>query len=94
MLVQDDEMTAGDVLTVFFSVLMGAMNVGQAAPYVEAFMTAKAAAAKIFHVIDRIPEIDSASKEGKIPAKGAGNITFKDVHFNYPSRKEVNVWII
>ena len=60
---------------------MGAMNVGQAAPYVEAFMTAKAAAAKIFHVIDRIPEIDSASKEGKIPAKGAGNITFKDVHF-------------
>ena len=70
---------------------MGAMNVGQAAPYVEAFMTAKAAAAKIFHVIDRVPEIDSTSTEGKIPTKGAGDITFKDVHFNYPSRKDVKV---
>ena len=33
---------------VFFSVLMGAMNVGQAMPYVEAFSMAKASAATIF----------------------------------------------
>ena len=40
---------------------MGAMNVGQAAPYVEAFASAKAAAAAIFAVIDRKPPIDSLS---------------------------------
>ena len=49
---------------VFFSVLMGAMNVGQAAPYVEAFASAKAAAAAIFAVIDRKPPIDSLSVSG------------------------------
>ncbi len=77
---------------VFFSVLMGAMNVGQATPYVEAYSMARAAAATIFSVIDRVPQIDSSSKEGKEPfSQGTFNITFKDVHFNYPSRKEVKV---
>ena len=44
---------------------MGAMNVGQATPYVEAFSMAKGAAGTIFAVIDRKPEIDSLSEEGK-----------------------------
>ena len=53
---------------------MGAMNVGQATPYVEAFSMAKAAAGTIFAVIDRKPAIDSLSEEGmksfeKIEAK-------------------------
>ncbi len=38
---------------VFFSVLMGAMNLGQASPYIEAFAMAKGAARTIFHIIDR-----------------------------------------
>ena len=46
---------------------MGAMNIGQASPYVEAFAIARAAAAAIFTVIDRIPEIDSFSDEGAKP---------------------------
>ena len=46
---------------------MGAMNIGQASPYVEAFAIARAAAAAIFTVIDRIPEIDSFSDEGARP---------------------------
>ena len=54
-------------LKVFFSVLMGAMNIGQASPYVEAFSIARAAAAAIFAVIDRVPEIDSFSDKGAIP---------------------------
>ena len=44
---------------VFFSVLMGAMNVGQATPYVEAFSMARAAAATIFSIIDRVPEVEA-----------------------------------
>ena len=46
---------------------MGAMNIGQASPYVEAFSIARAAAAAIFAVIDRVPEIDSFSDKGAIP---------------------------
>ena len=53
---------------------MGAMNIGQASPYVEAFSVARAAAAAIFTVIDRIPEIDSFSDEGMIP-KDRNNTT-------------------
>ena len=67
---------------VFFSVLMGAMNVGQASPYVEAFSTAKAAAAAIFAVIDRKPPIDSLS------VSSSGNplirLNFTDLIMNYP----------
>ena len=47
---------------------MGAMNIGQASPYVEAFAIARAAAAAIFTVIDRVPEIDSFSEEGAVPS--------------------------
>lgn len=70
---------------------MGAMNVGQATPYVEAFSVARGAAAQIFDIIDRVPEIDSSSTAGEHPEKGAGNLTFRDVFFNYPSRKDVKV---
>ncbi len=70
------------------------MNVGQAAPYVEAFSVARAAASTIYNIIDRVPNIDSSSSEGKKPADGASNIRFRDVHFNYPSRKDVKVCVL
>ena len=57
---------------------MGAMNIGQASPYVEAFSIARAAAAAIFAVIDRIPEIDSFSDEGATPT----NMIASDVSKN------------
>ena len=75
----------------FFSVLMGAMNVGQASAYVEAFSQAKGAAAQIFEIIDRQPDIDSFSEEGQRPSTATGNIELKNVKFNYPSRKEVDI---
>ena len=76
---------------VFFSVLMGAMQVGQASPYVEAFAIARSAASMIFHVIDRVPPIDSSSSEGKEPTLMQGDIEFRNVVFNYPSRENVKV---
>ena len=69
------------LLIVFFSVLMGAMNVGQATPYFEAFVMAKGAAAVIFSVIERRPPIDCLSDEGQRPDDDERNIVFKDVHF-------------
>lgn len=87
----DPRYDASSLLVVFFSVLMGAMNVGQATPYVEAFSVARGAAAQIFDIIDRVPEIDSSSTAGEHPEKGAGNLTFRDVFFNYPSRKDVKI---
>ena len=82
---------AGDLVIVFFSVLIGAMQIGQAAPYMEAFSVARGAAASIFNIIDRVPSIDSSSEAGKKLDKVQGNISFQKVHFTYPSRPEVKI---
>jgi ATP-binding cassette subfamily B (MDR/TAP) protein 1 len=42
--------TGGDVVTVFFSVIMGAFAVGQAGPNIQAFASGRGAAHKIFSV--------------------------------------------
>ncbi len=77
-------------IQVFFSVLLGALNVGQASPYIEAFSIAKGSATAIFKIIDRVPSIDSFSQEGIKPGI-TGNIELRNVHFNYPARKDVEV---
>ena len=40
---------------------------------------------------DREPAIDSSSEEGEKPATFDGDIDFKDVKFNYPSRPDIHV---
>ena len=79
------------LFVVFFSVLIGGFQIGQSAPYAEALATARSAAGKIYQVIDRVPAIDSSSKEGKKPASLQGNIKFENVRFNYPSRPDVKI---
>jgi ATP-binding cassette subfamily B (MDR/TAP) protein 1 len=83
--------TPSSLLIVFLSVLMGALEIGQASPYVEAFSMAKGSAAIVFAIIDRQPEIDSSSKEGLRPESGKGRIELRDVEFSYPSRGEVPI---
>ena len=58
----------------------------------EYFSSAKAAAAKIFQIIDRQPPIDSLSPHGHKPTSVNGQISFKNVNFTYPSRPDVQVW--
>merc|ERR1719150_3679409 len=67
------------------------MNVGQASPYIEAFSMAKGSAALIFQIIDRKPNIDSFSETGSRPSGTKGGLELRDVKFNYPSRKEVDI---
>ncbi|KAJ8720984.1 hypothetical protein PYW08_006449 [Mythimna loreyi] len=82
--------TPAVLMIVFFSVLQGAQNVGLTAPHMEAISTARASAASVYAVIDRQPEIDVFSPEGEKP-KLDGVIEFKDVHFHYPARNDVQV---
>nr|XP_045016366.1 ATP-dependent translocase ABCB1 isoform X2 [Jaculus jaculus] len=53
-LVISNEYSIGQVLTVFFSVLIGAFSIGQASPNIEAFANARGAAYEIFRIIDNI----------------------------------------
>ncbi|XP_043481652.1 multidrug resistance protein homolog 49-like isoform X1 [Leptopilina heterotoma] len=83
--------TPAVLVIVFFGVLAGAQNMGLTSPHLEAFAVARGSAAAIFQVLDRVPTIDSLSKEGQKLRMVNGEIEFKDVHFRYPARKDVKV---
>ncbi|KAH8348664.1 hypothetical protein KR084_009522 [Drosophila pseudotakahashii] len=82
---------AGTMITVFFSVMMGSMNIGMAAPYIEAFGIAKGACAKVFHIIEQIPVINPIDAGGKKLTEPLTTIEFKDVEFQYPTRPEIPI---
>nr|XP_006823097.1 PREDICTED: multidrug resistance protein 3-like [Saccoglossus kowalevskii] len=84
------EYTVGNMLTVFFAVLIGAFSLGNASPAIGDIAIARGAAAVIWDIIDTVPSIDSSSSDGETPPI-EGNIQFEDVHFQYPSRPDVKV---
>ena len=51
---------------------MGAMNLGQASPYIEAFAMAKGAARTIFHIIDRYNNFFAFLKRDRFPRNTCG----------------------
>ncbi|DAA30732.1 TPA: Multidrug resistance protein 1-like [Bos taurus] len=85
------EYTIGNAITVFFSILIGAFSIGQAAPCIDAFANARGAAYAIFAIIDSDPKIDSFSERGHKPDNIKGNLEFRDVHFSYPARPDVQI---
>uniref|UniRef100_A0A671WTY9 ATP-binding cassette, sub-family B (MDR/TAP), member 4 n=1 Tax=Sparus aurata TaxID=8175 RepID=A0A671WTY9_SPAAU len=90
-LILSGEYTIGSVLTVFFVVLIGAFTVGQTSPNIQSFASARGAAHKVYSIIDHKPIIDSYSEMGHKLDFVKGDIEFKGIHFNYPSRPEVKI---
>nr|CDJ81059.1 unnamed protein product [Haemonchus contortus] len=87
----DGQLELKDLMTTFFSVMMGSLALGQAGPQFAVLGAAQGAAASIYEVLDREPEIDSTSPEGRRDVDIKGNIVVKNVVFNYPSRPDVPV---
>ncbi|XP_036342463.1 multidrug resistance protein homolog 49-like, partial [Rhagoletis pomonella] len=83
--------TAGSLVIVLFSIIMGAQNLGFSLPHVESFATAQGAAQNVFSTIDRASEIDPLNESGAKLEKVVGNINFENLHFNYPARPDVQV---
>uniref|UniRef100_A0A672QK42 ATP-binding cassette sub-family B member 5 n=1 Tax=Sinocyclocheilus grahami TaxID=75366 RepID=A0A672QK42_SINGR len=90
-LILAEEYDVGILLTVFFSVLIGAFGIGQTSPNIQSFSSARGAAHKVFQIIDHEPKINSFSEEGYKLDVVKGNIEFKNIHFTYPSRQDVKV---
>uniref|UniRef100_A0A7M4G190 Multidrug resistance protein 1-like n=1 Tax=Crocodylus porosus TaxID=8502 RepID=A0A7M4G190_CROPO len=80
-----------NVFIVFSSVIFAAMNVGQSTSLAPDFGKAKISAQRIFQLLDQKPLIDSYSEEGEKLSHFDGNIEFRDIHFVYPNRPEVQV---
>ncbi|NXB80580.1 MDR1 protein, partial [Donacobius atricapilla] len=88
---EDPHYDIGRVLIVFFSVLVGAFSLGQAAPNLENVASARGAAYEVYKIINKKRLIDSSSKEGYKPDKLVGEIEFRNIHFSYPSRPDVKI---
>ncbi|XP_073533920.1 ATP-binding cassette sub-family B member 5-like isoform X5 [Phyllobates terribilis] len=91
LILGDQGYTIGDALVIFMSVFISSYCFGQAFSHLEAFSIARGAAYGIFHVIDERSGIDSFSIEGYRPDIIKGDVEFKDIHFCYPSRANVQV---
>ncbi|KAI1128072.1 ABC transporter [Nemania abortiva] len=79
------------VLTIMLAIVIGAFNLGNIAPNLQAFGTALAAAAKIFNTIDRASPLDPTAEDGEKLDKVEGSLRLQNVKHIYPSRPEVVV---
>ena len=79
------------ILIIMMSVMIGAFQLGNVAPNMQAFTTAVAAAAKIFNTIDRISPLDPSDDKGNKIENLQGNIRLENIRHIYPSRPEVVV---
>lgn len=73
------------------AIMIGAFALGGAAPNVQAFTTAVAAAGKIYSTIDRISPLDPTSGAGEQLEHVEGTIELRRIKHVYPSRPAVVV---
>ena len=83
--------STGDVLVIFFSVLMAGFNISQLTPAVQKITEGRGAAARIYQTLDRKPLISNARNAIK-PEKIDGIIRFENVSFTYPKDKSRQIF--
>ncbi|XP_030057533.1 ATP-dependent translocase ABCB1 isoform X1 [Microcaecilia unicolor] len=79
------------VFIVFSAIVFAAMSVGQSTSLAPDVGKAKVSAQRMFKLLNRKPLIDSYSEEGEKLNIFKGNIEFRNIHFVYPTRPEVQV---
>ncbi|XP_059052145.1 ATP-dependent translocase ABCB1-like [Achroia grisella] len=79
------------MLSVFLGVLMASENFAMLQTLIVVFGVASGAGAQIFNLIDNVPTINPLKSVGVTPKSSEGNIEFKNVVFNYPSKPDVPV---
>ncbi|KAH8910099.1 P-loop containing nucleoside triphosphate hydrolase protein [Coniochaeta sp. PMI_546] len=87
----DEVIPLSKVLIIMMSIMIGAFNIGNVAPNVQAFTTALGAAAKIYNTIDRVSPLDPATDEGGRIENLVGEIRLENIKHIYPSRPDVVV---
>ncbi|CAL1376317.1 unnamed protein product [Linum trigynum] len=88
ILVSRGEISGGDAIACFFGVNLGGRGLALSLSYFAQFAQGTVAATRIYEIIDRVPEIDPYSPEGRTSLSTRGRIEFKGVTFAYPSRPD------
>ncbi|XP_059638896.1 ABC transporter B family member 15-like [Cornus florida] len=86
VLVTKKGVKGGDAFTAGVCVVYAGVGLGSSLVNVKYFMEANAASAFIFDMIERVPSIDSADRQGETISNVKGELDFKDIDFSYPSR--------
>ena len=81
----------GDIITIFFAIITGGFALGNTSPAVKALALGREAAYSIYEIIQRKSLIPLEDPSGIIPSQIEGEIEFRNVHFNYPSRQDTKV---
>lgn len=74
-------MLGGDVLNVFFAIIIGAFSLGNVGPALGTVSSARGAASKVFEIIDLKSKIDPLDDTGIFPGMVIGSIEFKNIDF-------------
>lgn len=81
-----EKYSPGDVLVIFFSLLIAGFNINMVGPALKKITIGRTAASKIFPILDREPLIKNPPQP-IIPEKFRGKIEFHSVTFSYPKDK-------
>ncbi len=84
----DGPYTSGDVLTVFFAIMMASFTPVRVTPSIRAFGIAKVNGAKAFKIIDRKSLISISDPRGLQPNSIQGFIQFQNISFAYPLKPD------
>merc|ERR1712032_870282 len=90
-LVDQGETEFENVFIVTNAILNGAGMVGYSFAFTADFNKALAAAARVFHLLDRKPLIDTNPAIGLKLNQVEGNVDLKDAEFTYPTRQDVQI---
>ncbi|OUM66155.1 hypothetical protein PIROE2DRAFT_41025 [Piromyces sp. E2] len=94
--VHDGDMKSGEVLKVIMAVIMGSSMLTACGNLLTSFSQASGAAAKLFSIIDGMPKENNNNNKKEEETENVnspihGSIEFRQVHFSYPSRPDVEV---
>ncbi|KAF4390043.1 hypothetical protein F8388_002985 [Cannabis sativa] len=80
--------SGGRIYAAGVSFVLSGLSLGMALPDLKYFTEASVAAQRIFHRIDRVPQIDGEGNKGLVLEKIKGQLEFEHVKFTYPSRPD------
>ncbi|XP_046965821.1 ATP-dependent translocase ABCB1-like [Vanessa cardui] len=92
LVINEPQRYNADVMfSVFFGVMTALSYFGMMGNLMTSLGSARGAGASIFHVLHNIPTINTLEDRGTKPDSMEGNIEFKNVSFEYPSRPGITV---